>query len=425
MAVFLTSGLLVLSLVGGVLAVVQHRSAVREAVREARTLTELQAANVVEPVLTDAALRPGAAQDALDRLVRERVLGSEVVRVKLWDAEGRVVYSDDRELVGRRFTLLPDELGALGPGGEPFVQVREHDELENARERALGTLLQVYLGVQTVEGTPLLYETYQPYGTIDAASRRLWRQALPVLLGALALLWLAQAPLAWRLATRLRRAQEQREQLLLANLAASDRERRRIAADLHDGVVQSLSGTSLTLSAAANRSTLRGDPDGARMLHAAAVDLRRSVRELRSLVVTITPPGLAGQALVPSLHDLVAPLQDRGIDLSLSVDDVELDGPTRDLVLRAVQEAVRNILRHAAASAATVQLSRQDDEVVLDVCDDGAGFPAGNGPPDGMGLTLLGGLAEQHGGRLQVSSAPGQGTRLVLRLPLPRTRVPV
>ena len=90
-AAFLVAGLVVLGVVGGVLAVVQQRAAVSEAVRDARTLTVLQARDVVEPVLTDAALRPGPAFDALDEVVRSRVLGTHVVRGKLWDRSGRVL----------------------------------------------------------------------------------------------------------------------------------------------------------------------------------------------------------------------------------------------------------------------------------------------------------------------------------------------
>lgn len=417
LAAFLLSGLAVLAVLGGGVAVVQQRSAVTEAVRDARSLTAAQARDVVEPALSDAALRPGQEFDELDEVVREQVLGAQVVRVKIWDADGRIVYSDDRELVGKQFDLPPEELAALEPGSPPVAEISDLDEEENASERGFGKLLQVYLGVQTAEGTPLLFETYQPYDRIDAASERLLQAFLPVLLGGLALLWLAQAPLAWRLATRLKAAQEQREQLLLATLAASDRERQRIAADLHDGVVQELSGASYTLSAAAARATSRGDRDVAGVLETVAVSLRSSMRQLRSLVVTITPPGLSPQPLVPSLHDLAAPLQDSGVSVALELEEVDADDATRSLVLRAAQEALRNVLRHAHASDVTVRLRVEGDELVLEVADDGSGFGPGAGRRDSMGLRLLGGLAEAQGGVLDVTSAPGVGTTVVLRLP--------
>ena len=118
--------------------------------------------------------------------------------------------------------------------------------------------MQVYVGmIRTTDGTPLLFEAYHAYDAIAEASRQRTLSFLPVLVGGLALLWLAQAPLAWRLATRLRAVHDEREQLLVAALAASDRERQRIAADLHDGVVQGLSGASYTLTAEAARVSQR------------------------------------------------------------------------------------------------------------------------------------------------------------------------
>lgn len=419
-AVSLAAGLIALSAVGGVLAVVQHRSAVTEAIRDARWLTELQARDVVEPVLTDAALRPGPAQAALHEVISKRVLSAHVVRVKIWDAEGRIVYSDDADLIGRQFALPPDELAALGPGGVPVAEVSDLQEDENREDREFGKLLQVYLGVRTAEGTPLLFETYHPYGSISQASRRLWMSFLPVLLGGLALLWLAQAPLAWRMATGLLAAHDEREQLLVAALAASDRERQRIAADLHDGVVQGLSGASYLLSAEAGRVRQRGDELGAATLGQLAVDLRRCVRELRSLVVTITPPGLHRQALEASIRDLVAPLEDRGIAVVLDVpDDVELDQPSVDLVLRTTQEAVRNILRHAEAHNVSVTVRSDDGHLTVSIRDDGIGFHPGPGAGrhDSVGLSLLAGLAQQEGGRLDVRSTPAHGAHLELVLP--------
>ena len=115
-AAFLVAGLLVLSAVAAVLAWAQHRTATAEAIRDARTLTNFEASDVIGPALTDQALKPGAAFAALDTVVRRRVLSSHLVRVKVWDATGRIVYSDDRSLVGMRFPLPPDELEALLSG---------------------------------------------------------------------------------------------------------------------------------------------------------------------------------------------------------------------------------------------------------------------------------------------------------------------
>ncbi|MCU1596042.1 MAG: two-component sensor histidine kinase, partial [Frankiales bacterium] len=263
----------------------------------------------------------------------------------------------------------------------------------------------------------VLFETYQPYSVITVASRRLWLASLPVLLAALVVLYLVQAPLAYRMATRLRSAQDEREGLLLAALAASERERATIAADLHDGVVQGLAGASYTLSAAAEDAS-----DHRALLRSTAGDLRRWVRELRSLVVTITPPALRAQGLATSLTDLAATLELRSIAVEVEVGELGVvSQPAESLVYRTAQEAVRNVVRHAAATTAHVRLERSGSMLVLDVTDDGRGLRDAAASARGrgsVGLELLTGLAHTQGGSLTVTDrVDTPGTALHLEVP--------
>lgn len=403
---FLVTGLVVLSLIAVVLAVLERRQATAEAIRDARTLTNLEATDVVGPLLSDEALVAGEARDRLDEVVIGRVLGSHIVRVKIWDRTGTIRYSDDHALIGVRFGLPADELEVLETG-HTTAEVTDLDEPENRDERQFGKLLQVYQGVRTPTGTPLLFETYQPYSVITVSSRRLWVASLPVLVGGLLLLYVVQAPLAYRMASRLRAAQDEREELLVATLAASDRERATIAADLHDGIVQGLAGASYTLDAAPT-------PDVARRT---AADLRRWVRELRSLVVTITPPALHAQGLATSLRDLGATLELRGLTTTVEVEDVQVPEAVESLTYRTAQEAVRNVVRHASASH--VWLSLTGSPLVLTVRDDGVGLAAEDEPRrrGSVGLELLRALAEAQGGTLSVTGSSGAGTTLRLEVP--------
>jgi two-component system NarL family sensor kinase len=419
---FLVAGLVVLIVVGVFLALAQRRTAVNEAIRDARTLTELEAQDVVGPLLTDAALVPNSASyNALDRVVRDRVLGPRVVRVKIWDASGRIVYSDDHPLIGQHFGLPAQELAALRSAKHTVSEVTDLREPENRDERTFGKLLQVYLGVRTPTGTPLLFETYQPYGVITTSSHRMWWASLPVLFGGLVLLYLVQAPLAYRMATRLRAAQEQREQLLLSALGASDQERRRIASDLHDGVVQGLAGASYTLSAVAEKARATGATPLAETASHTAMELRRWVRELRSLVVTITPPALHERGIAASLSDLASTLEARGISVQVAApDDLDLDEATESLVYRVAQEGVRNVVRHAAATRVQLCLRERDGRLQLEVSDDGRGFdPVGSGARrrGSVGLELLRGLVAEHDGTLTVGPRSGGGTTLEMELP--------
>jgi signal transduction histidine kinase len=436
-AAFLVAGLVVLSAIGIVLALALRQTATTKAVDDAGELTTLLATNVVGPVLRDEAFVPGPAHDALDLAVRRLLVSDRIVRVKVWNAAGRVVYSDDASLVGQSFPLAADDMAALRTGGS-FAEVTDLTRSENVDERQYGTLLQVYLGVQTPSGERLLFETYQPYQTVVDSSRRLWLTSLPVLLGGLGLLYLIQAPLAYRMAQRLKRSQDEREGLLLAALAASDKERATIASDLHDGIVQGLAGASYSLSAAAERAR-HVDEDTARVMAATATDLRRWVRELRSLVVTITPPQLHVQGLATSLVDLAATLEVRGLTVTVDIDVTateQLDATIETLVYRAAQEAVRNIVRHADAGSVTLSLARaassdsagRDQVLVLRVRDDGRGFDTGSSEARGrgsVGLELLAGLVASHGGTLTVEAAPGQGTELVLEVSIGQGTTPI
>ena len=110
-AAFLVAGLVVLSAIGIVLALALRQTATAEAIRDARSLTHMMATTVVGPVLRDEAFVPGPAHDALDQAMRRLVLGNRIVRIKVWDATGRIVYSDDDALVGKSFPLIGRRVG--------------------------------------------------------------------------------------------------------------------------------------------------------------------------------------------------------------------------------------------------------------------------------------------------------------------------
>ncbi|MDQ1682868.1 MAG: two-component system, NarL family, sensor kinase [Frankiaceae bacterium] len=419
-AKFLIAGFVVLAVVGTVLAIAQKSIATAEAIRDARTLTNLEITDVVGSTLNADALVAGPARDALDKLVRDRVIGTHIVRVKVWDASGRIAYSDDSRLIDMQFPLGGSELAALEQGTSS-AEVSDLNSAENGDERQFGKLLQVYQGVQLAGGQRVLFETYQPYEVITVASRRMWLTSLPILLLGLALLYVVQVPLAYRMARRLKDSQEEREGLLLATLAASDRERAVIAADLHDGVVQGLTGASFTLPAAAAR-TRATDPGAATVMSTAASDLRRWVRELRSLVITITPPALHASGLEAALTDIAATLELRGIDVTVEARGTEdLNETTERLVYRAAQEAVRNVVRHAKARTVTLTTARDGDVLELVVRDDGVGYSTGSSDArrrGSVGLELLDAVVVAHGGTLTVDSEPGVGTTVRLRMPV-------
>jgi signal transduction histidine kinase len=290
---------------------------------------------------------------------------------------------------------------------------------ENRFEQGQGSLYEVYLPVRAPDGTPLLFETYQRTSSVASTGRRIWMPFAALLLASLVLLWLVQVPLAWRLDRKLRRTQEGREALLVHAVEASTDERRRIAAELHDGPVQDLAGLSYSLSAAAQTESSHTARE---TLDRAAAGTRDSMRQLRSLLVEIHPPNLRASGLEAALADLLAPLEARGMATELSVDPgIDLDEDAERLVYRAAAEALRNVQRHARAGSVRVAVSTSGGGALLEVVDDGAGFAPAERErrrDEGhVGLSLLEELAARAGGRLDVRSAPGEGTTFALELP--------
>lgn len=417
---FAAAGLLAVVLVGAASAALLRDAVATEAVRDAEKVASLAGKGIVEPNLTNGLLRGRrAAARRMNRLVHDRVLArTGVIRVKIWTADGRIAYSDEPRLIGSRFSLGGEEAAILRTGGVD-AEATDLSAPENRFERGAGDVLEVYSAIEAPNGQPLLFETYVRSEYLSAAGEQSWVTLAPVLIGALVLLAVLQLPLAWSLARRLRRGQEEREALLKRALEASETERRRIAQDLHDGVVQNLVGVSYGLSAAAGR--LGDGSDGAAAtLREFAGQARQSVRELRTLLVDIYPPDLHRAGLQAAFSDLTAGLEGRGIETSLDIPaNPELPPAVETLFFRTAQEAVRNVVAHADANNLEISVRRNGPEAVLEVRDDGKGFsPDVDRSGEGhLGLRMLSDLARDAGGRWELDTAPGRGTRIRLAVP--------
>jgi signal transduction histidine kinase len=209
---------------------------------------------------------------------------------------------------------------------------------------------------------------------------------------------------------------KERESLLQQAIDASDAERKRIASDLHDGVVQTLAGLAFTL--AARGSTKDRDPQ----LLEAADTLRASVTDLRTLMIEIAPPDLDEGGVDSALRKLLEPLPARGIEVELEATaGTHLPPDKTSLVFRVAQEAIRNVVNHSQATRVITKFRYADGMVTLEVEDNGRGFSTadrtrrrGEGH---VGLHLLNNAVEASSGRLSLDSEPGRGTSLMLQLP--------
>ena len=416
-----TLAAIVVVVVGGFFAL--RSVTIKEAERNTRDQVQVQGRLVESGGLTDGVLHSDPrALERLDNLVLGQVLSPSIVRVKVWSQDGRILYSDEPALIGRRFKLAPDELSLFHAGGAE-AELSDLSKPENRYERQEDKLLEAHTTIRTPNGTQVLFEIYQRFGSVTASSERLLRALAPPLLGGLFVLLLFQVPLAWSMARRLQRGHRERELLLGNAIEASSQERRRIAADLHDGVVQDLAGVAFGLAPVADRADQRGAGDDASVLRDAISRLRQGQRDMRTLLVEIHPPQLDSAGLEVALSDLLSPLEAGGMATELHVDDAAAAGSAGDgLVYRVAREALRNVRAHAGARSVQVDVTHPVPGTTrLVVTDDGRGFAAEErerrGDDGHVGLTLLQELVEQSGGRLSVRSAQGAGTTVELEVP--------
>jgi two-component system NarL family sensor kinase len=392
------------------------KAATDEAISDARRMTEILGRSVAQPELSEPMVQPdnpaqSAAIDRFDSITRHRLLVGDVLRVKIWNSNGTIVYSDDTSLIGKTFDLGDEEREILEHGGTD-AEVSDLSKAENVDERSFGRLLEVYSQIWTPKGQPLLFEAYYSYDVVSQRSSDIQASFRPITVAGLLIFTLLIVPLVWILARRLDKAAAERERLLTAAVEASAVERRRIARDLHDGVVQDLAGLSFAASAAAR--DLHDRPELADRMESLGVGVRGSLRTLRSLLVEIYPPELRTEGLAAALDDLISPAIASGIEVELAVDDTQgASDEAIGLVWRTAQEVVRNAVRHGRPSRLRVAVTATDETLVLEVDDDGRGFDPSVAPREGhLGLRALRDLINETGAALTIDSAPGSGTRV-------------
>ena len=424
LARFALFGLVALLVVTVCTVVIAERASrggmLRAAERTARNLAD----TIIAPRADDALRRHDPeALARIEMVMAARMADGSLMRVKVWSPDSVVVWSDDERLIGKRFPLEPQDaalLTTLGSTAEFTSLERE----ENVYESQVGDVAEIYLGFVDRTGKPLLLELYVPVAGLEAESRAQLRTLLPVTLGGPALLLLILLPVALSMARRIDHAGAERSALLRHAVAASALERRRIAGDLHDGVVQDLAGIGYALPAiGGSLPDLPETRDARQNLDKVSEIVQRDIAALRSVITDIYPPDLEQGGLVPASHLLVSEVRYSGIEVEMDVDPTVTEQalPTDVAVLgyRVLRETLRNVTRHSGATTARVSLAVDEGDLVIEVDDDGVGFdPAVPAPEGHFGLRLLQDTLEDLGGRLSIESRPQAGTRVTARFPV-------
>jgi signal transduction histidine kinase len=243
---------------------------------------------------------------------------------------------------------------------------------------------------------------------------------------------LTQADEHRRLIAELQATNERLEAVLAENSGLHDQliaqareagvldERQRLAAEIHDTLAQGLAGIITQLEAAA------GGVDRERHLAAAGALARVSLREARLTVQDLRPDLLARRTLEAAIAQVARDWSERtGIPTEVAATGaaIALGADAEVALFRTAQEALTNIGKHAAAQRVGVTLTFLDELVLLDIRDDGLGFAPGVSLPSpdgtGVGLIAMRQRLERVGGGLAIESAPGCGTALSARVPVP------
>src|SRR4051794_32139675 len=345
LALFLAVPLLILTAVSIGTAVFSERLARSNALAAAEASAVRLTRYLVAPVLTEAmAGIPGRWED-LDLRIQNRLADRSITTVFVWAPPGDVLYTSDGVELGPRLAATQ---GLRTAAAGRIVSWVDDTPPHGVVGGVLRPRLEVYVPLH-VGALSLAVVTFFSYEGIAHETDLLRGQIIPLAIGALVVLQLVQVPIGISLFRRVRRQDAGRSALLARGLTASERERRSIAADVHDGPVQDLTGVAYALAAlrpsvpAGQRSALDG----------IGAAVRDTVAWLRRLMEDLYPRELAPPDLGAALEDLAAELRSADLEVSVQLEPVPDVGPDRTAVLYrtaklALAEAAAAPGRHRA-----------------------------------------------------------------------------
>jgi signal transduction histidine kinase len=386
-----------------------------------------------------------ATHKELDELFIDGPLHREVLRFKLWDASGRIDYSNDHTQIGHVFPVRGRLAAAFA--GTIQAQISDLKEIDNLPEEiSWNQLLEIYVPIRSVTDGKVfaVAEFYLSVkklrDDIRAAQQRSW--------GLVALSTLAVYLLLYSLVRRanntiieqqrdlnnqlqqlhtvLDENQGMREQLREAGVSTTSLNEEfliRIAADLHDGPAQTIAFALMRFDefAASCRGTSLTEAEEQELTSIKRA-LQSSLKDVRKISSGLSIPGLNEMSLADTAQRAVRDFERMSGQTVQAVIDATLNKAPLSVkitVYRLLQESLTNCWRHAPGGSPQVQVQHTDGQVLVTITDHGAGFdPQAAAVAGRLGLAFMRERVRLLGGIFELDSAPGRGTSIRVRLPL-------
>ncbi len=386
---------------------------------------------------------------SLGSLLDGTPLGQRIVAFKVWGGDGRILYSTNQALIGRKFPIRSSLASAFA--GAVSTDISDLSDLENEFERSQWSrLIETYAPVRAA-GTSNIVAVSEFYQTTDELDREVraaqMRSWLVVGVATLAM-YLLLAGLVGRASntieaqqgelrqkvTQLTALLAQNEQLhervrraAARTTALNERFLRRLSADLHDGPGQDLSLALLRIEAVADVcakcavAVVKGRTVGDDF-RTIQTSLESALNDLRAISAGLRLPEIGRLSLVETAEHAVRDYEQKtGQSVALAARGLPIEAvlPVKIILYRLLQESLANSFRHASGVDQRVEITSADGQLLIAIRDSGSGFDPKTVNSDGhLGLAGMRERVELLGGTFEVISAPGEGTVIRALLPL-------
>jgi signal transduction histidine kinase len=383
---------------------------------------------------------------SLNRIFIDGPLHNEVLRFKLWDTHGNIVYSNDNQQMGLRYPVTG--LLAAAFEGKIQAQISNLDGEDNQPERThWEQLLEIYVPIHIGKhGEKIAVAEFYLSVTdlkhdIHVTQQRSWALVALSTLAIYVLLFglvrrankiihdqkQEQGVQLEKLHFALNENDQMRERLREAGISTTTLNEEfllRIAADLHDGPAQTIAFALMRFDefSAMCRGCASTPGTASQDLHSIHSALQSSLRDVRKISSGLSIPGMSKMTLAESARRAIHDFERlSGLSIPTELDETLGQAPlsVKITVYRLLQESLTNCRRHAPGGAPIVKLQRTDDQLLVTITDHGAGFDPQSAAVAGrLGLAFMRERVRLLGGLFEIDSAPGRGTCIRARLPL-------